>query len=308
MKKFFQLGGNITKKLGSWALHGAKKALTQCSSAEANMQDFSKRVQLGRSGLSVGRLGLGSSFKAGTAAYEKAFEHGANYFYWGSLRQNDMGEAIRRIAKRKRENLVVVVQSYARAGFLVQLSAERGLRRLGLDYADVLLLGWHNSEPWQTIMDGALRLVERGRVKHIALSSHQRTLFPKLLDSDIEIFHVRYNAVHRGAEREVFPALDGRDVQRRPGIVTYTSTRWGHLCDPKRTPQGERTPTGTDCYRFAMSDPHVDVAVAGPANPEQMDQALRALEFGPMSDEELAWMRRVGDGIYSGDTTSRVRD
>lgn len=272
------------------------------------MQNFTEKVQLGRTGLKVGRLGLGSSFKAGTPAYEKAFEHGANYFYWGSLRQEDMARAIRTIAKRKREELVVVVQSYARAGFLVRMSVERALRQLGLDYADVLLLGWHNSEPWQTVLGGARKLVDQGRVKHLALSSHQRTLFPKLLDSDVEIFHVRYNAVHRGAEREVFPALDARDPQERPGIVTYTSTRWGHLCDPKRTPAGERTPTGTDCYRFAMSDPHVNVAVAGPANPEQMDQALRALELGPMNAEELAWMRRVGDGIYGRDKTSGVRD
>ena len=272
------------------------------------MTDFSKQVRLGRTGLRVGRLGLGSSYKAGTAAYEKAFEHGANYFYWGSMRRDDMGRAIRNIAPRHRDDLVVVVQSYARAGFFVKLSVERALRQLELDYADVLLLGWHNSVPWETVMGGARKLVDSGRVKHLALSSHQRTLFPKLISSDVEVFHVRYNAVHRGAEREVFPALEGKSSSERPGIVTYTTTRWGHLCDPKRTPAGERTPSGTDCYRFALSDPHVDVAVAGPANPQQMDQALRALELGPMSDEELAWMRRVGDGIYGKDATSGVRD
>lgn len=272
------------------------------------MATFQDPVQLGTTGLVVGRLGLGSSYKAGTAAYERAFEHGVNYFYWGSMRHDDMGQAIRNIAAKDRDKLVLVVQSYARVGFFVKLSVERALRRLGLDYADVLLLGWYNSEPWQTVMDAARALVKSGRVRHIALSSHRRTLFPQLIDSDVEIFHVRYNAVHRGAEREVFPALDGGTAERRPGIVTYTTTRWGQLCDPARTPAGERTPSGADCYRFALSDPHVNVAVAGPANDAQMDDALRALELGPLSNDELAWMRRVGDGIYAGDRTSRVRD
>ena len=114
--------------------------------------------------------------------------------------------------------------------------------------------------------------------------------------------------LHRGAEREVFPSVAGKPAAERPGVVTYTTTRWGHLCDPRRTPRGERTPSGTDCYRFALSHPQVDVALAGPANEAQMDQALRALELGPMDEEELAWMRRVGDHIYGGDRTSGLRD
>jgi predicted aldo/keto reductase-like oxidoreductase len=82
-------------------------------------------------------------------------------------------------------------------------------------------------------------------------------------------------------------------------MVTYTTTRWGDLCNPDKTPPGERTPTGTDCYRFAASRPEVDLCLVGPDDAEQMKQALTALDQGPMDEEELAWMRRVGDHIYS---------
>lgn len=92
----------------------------------------------------------------------------------------------------------------------------------------------------------------------------------------------------------------------RPGLVAFTATRWGHLCDPKRTPPGERTPTGTDCYRFVLSHPTINVVLAGPSNSEQMSQALRALELGPMHDDELAWMRRVGDHIYAHNRGARL--
>jgi aryl-alcohol dehydrogenase-like predicted oxidoreductase len=273
------------------------------------MPGFPERVTLGRSGLRVSKLGLGSSFGAPAASYLEAFERGANYFYWGSLRRSGMGDAIREIARRRREELVVVVQSYARLAGVVRRSTESALRRLGLDHADVLLLGWYNHAPRPALVEAAQALRERGLVRHVALSGHRRALFPELLDDPTwDVWHLRYNAVHRGAELEVFPKLIGREAGARPGVVTYTTTRWGHLCDPARTPPGEPTPTGTDCYRFALSHPQVDCCLAGPDDAEQMRQALAALDLGPLDADALAWMHRVGDHIYGRDRTSGLRD
>jgi hypothetical protein len=38
--------------------------------------------------------------------------------------------------------------------------------------------------------------------------------------------------------------------------------------------------------------------MTGPADAAQFEEALEALRRGPMGADELAWMRRVGDGIY----------
>ena len=273
------------------------------------MPAFPERIVLGRTGLRVSKLGLGSSFNAPTEAYLEAFERGVNYFYWGSIRRGYMANAIREIGTRRRDDLVVVVQSYSRSGWLLTRSVESALRKLGLDHAELLLLGWHNNSPSPRVLDAARDLRERGRVRHVALSTHRRSLLPTLVDDDLfDVWHVRYNAVHRGAEREVFPALAGREVGERPGLVTYTTTRWGNLCDPKRVPAGERAPSGSDCYRFALSRPEIDLCLAGPDDTDQMKQALTALELGPQDDEELAWMRRVGDHIYAGSRTSGIMD
>ena len=273
------------------------------------MTAFPTRTTLGRSGLRVSKLGLGSSFKAPTASYHEAFERGVNYFYWGSIRRSLMGDAIREIAAQKREELSIVLQSYSRFAWQLTRSVEGAIRKLGIDYGDMLLLGWHNQAPSRAVLDAALDLKERGRVRTIGLSSHRRSLFPELLDEEsYAIWHLRYNAVPRGAERDVFPKLEGRAPSDRPGIVTYTTTSWGQLCDRAKTPPGEKTPSGTDCYRFALSHPDVDVCLAGPNNEDQMRQALDALELGPMSEEERAWMSRVGDHIYRGDRTAGVRD
>ena len=273
------------------------------------MTAFAARVTLGRSGLSVSKLGLGASYPAPSSAYREAFERGVNYFYWGSVRSRPMAEAIREIARADRDGLVVVLQSYSRVGSLLETFVERGLRRLGLERAELLLLGWHNRLPGRGVLEAAARLCERGRIGAIALSTHRRLFLPEIAgDPRIAVWHLRYNAVHRGAEREVFPALADRAPRERPGVVTYTTTRWGHLCDPARMPPGEATPTGTDCYRFALSQPAVDLCLSGPGSTEEMRAALLALEKGPMSEDELAWMRRVGDFIYRRDRTSGVRD
>jgi aryl-alcohol dehydrogenase-like predicted oxidoreductase len=118
-------------------------------------------------------------------------------------------------------------------------------------------------------------------------------------DPRVDSIMLRYSAAHPGAEREVFPSLGSRE-ERRVGVVAYTATRWGMLLDPKRTPKGEATPRASDCYRFAMSDDHVDVCVTGPKNAEELDEALQAIERGPMSADELAWMKRVGAAVRDG--------
>jgi predicted aldo/keto reductase-like oxidoreductase len=77
--------------------------------------------------------------------------------------------------------------------------------------------------------------------------------------------------------------------------VTYTATRWGQLLQPKRLPPGEPAPQASDCYRFALSHPAVDVCMTGPKNMAQMREALRTLDLGPLSAPEAARLRRVGD-------------
>jgi aryl-alcohol dehydrogenase-like predicted oxidoreductase len=255
------------------------------------------RSVLGRTGVEVCRLGLAAGYGAPAEAVERAFDRGINYFYWGSRRSPGFAEGLRRLAPR-RDRFLLVIQSYSRLGSLIGWSLERALGALRFDYADVLLLGLWNRRPPERILDAARRLKEQGRVRFLALSTHHRPLVPALAGEGIfDIFHVRYNAANTGAERDVFPLLP-RD--RPPGIVTFTATRWGQLLGHRRMPPGERKPTAADCYRFVLSHPAVDVCLTGPADLGEFQAVLDALERGPMTEEERAWMRRVGRAIYGG--------
>jgi len=260
--------------------------------------DFLTPRMLGRSGLTVGRLGLGSSYGAPASAWERAFERGCNYFYWGSARRDGMGKAIRHLAGRDRTKIVVVLQSYSRHGLLLRRRIESGLRRLNLDYADILLLGWHNHPLSPRLMEKALQMQQSGRVRHLAVSGHNRPMFQQFArELRLQVLMMRYNAAHRGAEKEAFHYVE-RQGEPRAGVVCYTATRWGTLVDPRYTPQGLRTPTAVDCYRFVLTNPIVDVCLTGPSNQEQMEANLKALELGPMSEEEMQWMRKVGDHVH----------
>ena len=260
------------------------------------MSDFSRRVVLGKTGLEVSRLGVGSSYGVSTRACRTAFDAGVNYFFWGSVRTAGMGVAIRDIARRDRGGIIIVLESYLRSPKRLERSVHKGLAGLGVDHADVLLLGWHDELPAEQLLEGAERLREQGLVRFLAVSSHQRPLFVQLLgDPRHDIFHVRYNAAHRGAESEVFPLLP---AEGGPGIVSFTNTRWGDLLLPKNMPDGETPPTASDCYRFSLSDPRVHVAICGPKNDAEMQTALEVLSTGPMNDDELARMHRIGDRVH----------
>jgi aryl-alcohol dehydrogenase-like predicted oxidoreductase len=264
--------------------------------------DWWRPRPLGRSGIMTSRLGLGSSYGVGEKDVARAIERGVTYLYWGSRRRDGFGKAIAHAAKTRRDKLCIVVQSYSRSALALGPSLDAALRRLGTDHADVLLLGWWNSPPPQRIIDRALSLVEQGKAGSIMVSCHHRPTFASYVeDPAYGSIMVRYNAAHRGAETEVFPHVAAvlGTPDGAPGVVAYTATRWGALLDPTLIPKGEPVPRGSDCYRFALTRPEVDVVIAGPSNGAELDEALAALDRGPMTDDELAWMRRVGDGVRS---------
>jgi aryl-alcohol dehydrogenase-like predicted oxidoreductase len=262
--------------------------------------NFNEKRMLGRTGLFAGRLGISSSYGAPASAFEEAFEKGCNYFTWGTFikgRSPEMRKAIRNIIhKGQRENVIISFLTYAHNAFLTERFLIKGLKQLGTEYTDVLLLGWFPKKPNQKIIDGALSLKQRGLIRYLGITSHNRKLYPQLLKEKIfDIFHIRYNAVHRGAEQDIFPYLDDNN---RPGIVSFTATCWRKLLNQKKMPPGETALSAVDCYRFVLSNPKVDVCMMGARTGEQMRENLKTLESGPLTDEELSRIKKIGNYIY----------
>ena len=261
------------------------------------MAPFPERVTLGRSGLAVGPLAVSGGYGAGSGAILRAFDRGVNYFYHGSRRRAGMAQAIRElVAAGRRDEFVVLLQSYARTPGLMERWLARGLRQLGIEAADVLLLGWYNSRPPDRVLERAARMVERGLVRHLAISAHHRPAFVGYAaDPRFAILHIRYNAAHTGAEADLFPRLGAAN---RPGTVAYTATRWGSLLSPGKMPPGEAPLRARDCYRFVLTNPDFNVCMTGPKDDAEMDEALAALAAGPLAADEAERIRRIGRFVH----------
>lgn len=267
------------------------------------MTPFEPRI-FGSTGLRVGPLAIASSYGVGASDVERSFDRGVNFFLWGSIRRDDFGVGVRNLGKRRRGEMVVAIQTYTRFASLMEWSVDRALRKLGTDYVDVLGLAWWNGVTPERILDAALRLREKGKARHLMVSCHHRPTFERFIDDPrFEGIMLRYNAAHPGAEREVFPHL----ARRRPGTLAFTATRWATLLDPKYTPEGEETPRASDCYRFVLTNPNIDVCLSGPKNGAELDEALEAVTRGAMDEAELAWMRRVGAHVRDATAKRRSR-
>ena len=265
------------------------------------MNEFLERREIGRTGLRTSRLGIGSTFDAPAAVIEEAFERGINYLYWGSIRQPEFARAMVNLARDHRDELILTVQSYSKEPMSIEGEVEEALKSSGLESFDFLLLGSRPSIPDDAYVEVFERLRQRGLVRFMSLSSHNRPLIPTLLDdyrqgrSPYELLMFRYNAVHRGAEKDVFPFVaDGP----RPLLATYTATRWGHLLDASKMPPGERPLSARDCYRYSLSQTAIDMVICGPADGKQMSEALSALELGPLETEERDRIERIGAFVY----------
>jgi aryl-alcohol dehydrogenase-like predicted oxidoreductase len=261
---------------------------------------FKERVVLGRTGRMVSRLGIAAGFGVPAAAIEKAFhEHNLNYFYASFPRRRQIKRALGNLLPRYRDGMIVAVPYWpVEKGIFLRRSVEGWLRRLNLDALDVLLLQGID-KPSPRPLDRALRLKEEGKVRFIGISAHERPFLGSVARGEVEVpadlFQIRYNAVHTGAEQDIFPYLP---QENRPGTVIFTATCWRKLLKAKNMPAGEAPLSAADCYRFVLSHPDVNICITGPSNAGQMEDNLRALEAGPLDEEEMARIRRIGTHIY----------
>ncbi len=243
------------------------------------------------------RLGLATNFGIDGQDLEWALEQGINYVFWTPYSRR-VTKSLKAIMNRDRESLVLA--SGPTTGYFggsIKRACERLLKKLGTDYLDVFqlfLLGRGSAWSASTI-EALVSLRESGMVRAIGVSIHDRKRAGKLSkDSPLDMLMIRYNAAHPGAEQDIFPHV----AKRKPAIVAYTATRWRGLI---KRPKGWNGPvmTAADCYRFCLSNPHVDLVLTGPKNRQQLQENLTNLrEKGPLSEEENRWVGDFGQVVH----------
>lgn len=243
-------------------------------------------------GKRVHRLGLAGNYGIDEKGIRAALDRGLNYVLY-TERAAGLRPPLREALKARREEMVVAV--LPTLGFFagnIRRGCEKALKALDTDYLDVYQLGWLGvgSALTEGTAEALLELKREGKIRAIGCSIHDRPRAGNLAEESVmDLLMIRYNAAHPGAERDIFPKL-GR---RNPAVIAYTATGRGALL---KTPRGwgERVPDAGDCYRFALSSPHVTVTLTGPGSERELDENLRALERGPLSQDEHRWMRSFG--------------
>lgn len=263
---------------------------------EATPNDFTRR-HVPSLGKSVYRLGVCCNMGLDPAGFEHALERGVDYVFWTHMRTGKIKPALTKALAARREKVVVATgPTIGYFGGSVKKTAESILRDLGTDYLDVYTLFWlGKGSAWtDSTIEALTRLKEEGKVRAIGVSIHDRKRAGELAkDSPLDVLMLRYNAAHPGCEQDVFPHLQ----PEKRAVVAYTATSWRKLL---KRPSGWTGPlmTAGDCYRFCLSNEHVDVALSGAKNVAELDENMDALEKGPLSEEENAWMRELGARVH----------
>jgi predicted aldo/keto reductase-like oxidoreductase len=226
-----------------------------------------------------------------------AIERGVNYLNWCG-HDDPLRDCIRRLGPRRRQ-LSIAVQLEARSAVEARRELARVLGELQTDYLDVVTYYYvEHAEEWDEIIGrgGAAEVLEparaEGRVRMIGLTTHERPLAARIAASAhssaatpadgslprpgrLDLLMVRYNAAHRGAEREVFPIT----AALRMPVVAFTCLRWGALLQPTPSdPPGFVVPRAPDWYRFVLANPAISIALMAPDNSAALAEDLTLLD------------------------------
>jgi predicted aldo/keto reductase-like oxidoreductase len=235
-----------------------------------------------------------------------ALERGVDFLNWcGS--PNALSQTIAELGA-KRKKVKVCVQFEARTASDAASELRQILSTLHTDYVNVLTFYYvEELTEWQEIIapGGALaycRDAQRaGQVGMLGLTTHQRPLAAQTASSGLlDMLMIRYNAAHRGAEREVLPVTDRLGMP----VVVYTCLRWGALLrGTPDDPPGFVVPSAPDWYRFSLQTPSVTVALMAPETRKELEEDLTLLTAaGPLTAQEYQRLAEHGQRVrkYAG--------
>lgn len=253
----------------------------------------------GNTGLLAAPLGLGGSYGISAEDTEYAFhELGINYFFVTPTMKG-LAEGVRRLIKAgHRDKIIIGSGANLPFGATVPRAFAKSAKYFGVEQIDIFHLFWVQSHwyvegnTWKAMA----KLKEEGKIKGLAISCHDRVMARALTDElHLDALMIRYNAAHRGAEKEIFAGLS-QNLSDSPAIVSYTATRWGRLLKPVKEFKAMSAP---ECYRFALSHPRVNVVLCGARNRDELLTNTKGVLEGPLPESRMAEVRQFGDAVRS---------
>ncbi len=277
------------------------------------------RVTLGRTGIDVHPLILSTWSFAGRKGpfggqlpardVERAFHELDTNALFATPKMREQAKGVRNLirAGHRDEMVLASVAGLPTAGRVLAYW-NRCARSFNIEKIDIFLMGWVQQRWYlrHSVWHAMNLLKESGKVRAIGFSIHDRQLAARLvreLDPSPDILMIRYNAAHRGAETDIFDHLP----DEKPGVLAYTTTRWGELLEAKPEAGFPEGMTAPECYRFALTHPAVDAALCGARTWSELEEDVRGIREGPLPPDRLEEIERFGDAVHAAPTVPGSR-
>ena len=275
--------------------------------------------ELGSTGLSVSRIGVGGFAFAITPRKEversihRALDSGLNYF--DSARMYGSEGKIGRALEGRRDRVVLSGKSHFRTPWEIEESLHTSLSELRTDYLDIFHVYDLQSERELEEISapgGILGLYEelkrQGKIRFIGVSGHDNQALVRALKTGrFDVVYGRYNPLAREVSGSVIPLT--RRLRR--GFVAISALAWGIFSVPaQRHPvvlSGKTLPAATTAFRFALSNPGVDVVLAGVRTAEELDELAALLSLPPLTPEESAQVVAQSEDLGKGQGCSQCQ-
>ncbi|HHX43225.1 MAG TPA: aldo/keto reductase [Chloroflexi bacterium] len=232
---------------------------------------------LGRTGLTVTRLGIGGAYCPTVAGYRAALDTGVTYVDTArAYRDGDDERVIGEAIAGRRQSLVLATKTQSRDAAGARADLETSLRLLRTDYIDVWQIHYLNTEAERErvlgpggAMEAAIKAREQGLVRYIGVTGHVWPEIAKAVATGLfDTVLCWYNASYREAEDTVF----AQAMAQGAGVVIMNATRNDKLFGPD-------APPAADFYRYVLSHEAVDVTIIGLRDVDLFRQMALALAW-----------------------------
>ncbi|NEP56438.1 MAG: aldo/keto reductase [Symploca sp. SIO2G7] len=243
-------------------------------------------------------LGLAGYQAMDSSCAALAFEAGVNCFFFYDFSHENLLKGLKPIVATEREQLLVATGSVERNIGKLQQYLEQVQCYLDLDVIDVFFAEYVNpsddiAQIW-AILDELYAWKEKGLIRYVGATTHNRAIALELIKSGkCEVLMHRYNMAHCKAQEQVFPMAQQAGIP----VVAFTCTRWGQLLQGHRNWQGE-IPKAADCYRYALHQKAVRLALTAPQTTAQLEENLSVLQAPQLAAEEVEQWEEYGALVY----------
>jgi aryl-alcohol dehydrogenase-like predicted oxidoreductase len=230
---------------------------------------------LGKTGLKVTAVSMGVMNCSNPAVLHRAFDLGINFYdtadcYMRGHNEEMVGKAF----ESKRQKVFIQTKVHVHDEKQMRTSVERSLRRLQMDYVDVLV--WHGHSSPEEVSDPRLfvfmsKMKKEGKTRFAGFSTH-RNMAALLREAAKSNFHdvalVSYNFTHSKDLKEAIALA----AQSGIGIVAMKTQAGGY----KKAKMEGLSPHQA-ALKYILMDQNVSCAVPGVTTMEQIEECAAVM-------------------------------